>query len=681
MKALKKVLLVMLAVIFTLSLGVVSAFAAEEEAKTFTATGNAKEGGSQLSVTFSITGLNANCQRADLVTGIGDHIRVNDVLVSEATSDDVASQVQIHQRSNMFWVYTSGYTFKQGDTVEFLAGMGFVAAGAGDAVCTADSPKLDMTLAENYKVIMDLSGNWAVLPSDGIIDVQGLDPVVEQEADMVNAASKKLTLKFASLFSGDVMNDLQDDADIAGKIKFSGKTITEINAENDLLNNLDQPCDAITITSNGTSLDFVIDNRAEVDGKPVLSDLATFSIEPIETPSGLQIEETYTRTYYANYDYWVATVSPTIEASGDKVLHFDTMGDWAIGGDATNKHVQFKFFEQICDENGAAGNANFYASLPRWIVTNATGRTVESVDKAVSSGAYEAALTKILVDGQDIRSIQADIEGDAAKSTAVMLHYNNNMMDLYIPADLIDLTEDHTFTIKAGMVFPTGYYVAEDMVFTYSASTQAITTPAVESVSLDKTEAEVTVGGTVSLTATLNPSNATNKMVYWTSSDEEVATVENGVVTALKAGTATITATSADGEKTATCTITVKEAASGVTLDKTTLSLEVGQEGQLTATIAPEGALASISWTSSDDSVATVVDGKVTAKKAGTATITVTTDNGKTATCTVTVTEAPNQGGDEPSTGCGSAIAGSVAAVAGVLIAGAAVLLLRRKAK
>lgn len=680
MKALKKVLLVMLAVIFTLSLGVVSAFAAEEEAKTFTATGNAKDGGSQLSVNFSITGLNANCQRADLVTGIGDHIRVNGVLVSEATSDDVASQVQIHQRSNMFWVYTSGYTFQKGDSVEFLAGMGFVAAGAGDAVCTADSPKLDMTLAEDYKLEMDFAGNWAVIPNDGNIKVSGLDPIVAQPGGIINYESTKLTLKMENLFSLEVMSDLQDNADIAGKFKFSGKTITEINEANDLVDKSGNSCNAITVTANGTSLDFVIDNRTEVDGKPVLSDLATFTIEPMTAPSEYKIEA-YTRTYYADYDYWVATVTPTIEASGDKVLHFDTMGDWAIGGDATNKHVQFKFFEQICDENGAAGNANFYASLPRWIVTNATGRTVESVDKAVSSGAYEAALTKILVDGQDIRSIQADIEGDAAKSTAVMLHYNNNMMDLYIPADLIDLTEDHTFTIKAGMVFPTGYYVAEDMVFTYSASTQTITTPAVESVSLDKTEAEVTVGGTVSLTATLNPSNATNKMVYWTSSDEEVATVENGVVTALKAGTATITATSADGEKTATCTITVKEAASGVTLDKTTLSLEVGQEGQLTATIAPEGALASISWTSSDDSVATVVDGKVTAKKAGTATITVTTDNGKTATCTVTVTETPNQGGDEPSTGCGSAIAGSVAAVAGVLIAGAAVLLLRRKAK
>ncbi len=560
MKGFKKVLLAALAVMLVLSMSFAAVFAAESEQKTFVATANGKEGGSQLSVTFSIEGLSANCQRADKVTGIGDHIKVNGVLVGEAEESDPASQVQIHQRSNMFWIY--GYTFQKGDTVEFLAGMGFVKAGEGDAVCEADSPKIDATLAEDYKVIMALDGNWAVLPADGAIKISGLEPLVAIEENLKDYASKQLTLKFESLFSGDVLNDLQKDADVAGKIKFGGKTVTEINAANTLENKLSQPVDAIRIDSTGSALVFTIDDRAEVNGEEVLADLTTFSADVMTTPSGLELKEAYTRTYYATYDYWVTTVSPAIPAEGDKVLHFKKLGnDWSIGGDATNKSISFEFYEDICDEtnnSGQANNANFYASLPRWILSNATGRTVESVDKAVSSGAYEAALTKILVDGQDIRSIQAGIEGEAAKSTAVMLHYNKNRADIYIPAALIALDEDHVITIKAGMVFPTGYYVEQDMVFTYSAATQKLSTTSVTDITLNKTEGTLAVGDTETLVATIAPAGATNKMVEWSSSDESVATVdENGKVTALKAGTATITVTTKNG-KTAMCTVTVK---------------------------------------------------------------------------------------------------------------------------
>lgn len=85
----------------------------------------------------------------------------------------------------------------------------------------------------------------------------------------------------------------------------------------------------------------------------------------------------------------------------------------------------------------------------------------------------------------------------------------------------------------------------------------------VTGVSLDKTSAELEVGGTLTLTATVEPANATNKDVTWSSSNVEVATVENGTVKAVAAGTADITVKTADGGKEATCTITVKEKTSG----------------------------------------------------------------------------------------------------------------------
>jgi uncharacterized protein YjdB len=164
----------------------------------------------------------------------------------------------------------------------------------------------------------------------------------------------------------------------------------------------------------------------------------------------------------------------------------------------------------------------------------------------------------------------------------------------------------------------------------------------VTGVTLDKTACEMTEGDELTLTATINPENATNKNVTWSTSDATVATVVNGKVTALKAGNATITVTTEDGNKTATCALTVKAKVypvTGVTLDKTTYELTVGGNVTLTATINPANATnKNVTWKTSDATVATVVNGKVTALKAGTATITVTTEDGnKTATCTVTV--------------------------------------------
>lgn len=160
-----------------------------------------------------------------------------------------------------------------------------------------------------------------------------------------------------------------------------------------------------------------------------------------------------------------------------------------------------------------------------------------------------------------------------------------------------------------------------------------------------KTSTSMLVGGTETLTATITPSDATNKNVTWTSSDEAVATVDKGVVTALKVGVATITVTTEDGGKTAACVVTVSEVAvavTGVTLNKNTTSIDLDdlQAETLTATIAPADATnKNVAWTSSDEAVATVADGMLTAVKAGAATITVTTEEGgHMATCAVTVT-------------------------------------------
>ena len=166
----------------------------------------------------------------------------------------------------------------------------------------------------------------------------------------------------------------------------------------------------------------------------------------------------------------------------------------------------------------------------------------------------------------------------------------------------------------------------------------------VTEVTLDKTELTLTEGETETLTATVRPDNADNRKVTWSSDKTDVATVDgDGRVTAVKAGVATVTVTTEDGGKTASCKVTVKAKAvnvTEVTLDRTELTLTEGETGTLTATVKPDNAdNRKVTWISDKTDVATVDGaGKVTAVKAGEAVVTVTTeDGGKTATCKVTV--------------------------------------------
>lgn len=165
----------------------------------------------------------------------------------------------------------------------------------------------------------------------------------------------------------------------------------------------------------------------------------------------------------------------------------------------------------------------------------------------------------------------------------------------------------------------------------------------VEEITLNEKEVSLKVGETVSLTATVKPENSTDKTILWSSSDEEIATVKDGVVTAVKIGSATIIAKA--GDKSATCAVTVVATpVTSVTLDRATASLKAGETVTLTATVKPDDATdKTVTWTTSDATVATVSNGVVTAKKVGTAIITAKAGD-KSATCTITVTPTASGG-------------------------------------
>ena len=212
-------------------------------------------------------------------------------------------------------------------------------------------------------------------------------------------------------------------------------------------------------------------------------------------------------------------------------------------------------------------------------------------------------------------------------------------------------------TVSDGKVTGVSEGVATITVLTSDGGYSAICTVSViddevkvTGVTLDKEYASFAIGETLTLTATVEPSDATDKDVFWTTSNSSIALVEDGVVTGVITGSAVITVTTEDGSFSAQCKVDVLPAVvhvTSITLDKTKLVMDSGDSASLKATVLPaEASNRAVVWTTSDKTVATVSDGVVKAINAGTATITATTeDGGLAATCAVTV-ETPSSGGD-----------------------------------
>lgn len=161
-------------------------------------------------------------------------------------------------------------------------------------------------------------------------------------------------------------------------------------------------------------------------------------------------------------------------------------------------------------------------------------------------------------------------------------------------------------------------------------------TVAVTNVTISPISISLERGETYQLMVDISPQDATEQNVSWSSSDTQIATVsDNGIVTGIGKGNATITASV--GGKSAVCNVTVTLEVQSVSISPTTLVMtKLGETAQLTATVQPEGAGKAV-WSSSAEAVATVSsEGLVTAVGRGTAIITATADE-KTATCEVTV--------------------------------------------
>lgn len=267
--------------------------------------------------------------------------------------------------------------------------------------------------------------------------------------------------------------------------------------------------------------------------------------------------------------------------------------------------------------------------------------TVSVTATAANGVSQSVSLTVVYPDATSVRipyDTQTLTVGESFQLSATVSPINANQAVTWSSSD------EKVVSVIDGKI--TGLKVGEA---TITASTDngktdtvqvTVTKPTATSVSLNKSSTTIVAGSSETLIATIYPTNA-DQTVTWSSSNTAVATVSNGKITGVKAGSATITAKTSNG-KTATCSVTISNAAATkVTLSKSTASLTVGGSTTLTATVSPTTASQTVTWTSSNTGVATVSSGKITAKSVGTVTITAKSADGKvSATCKVTVTYA-----------------------------------------
>ncbi len=204
-------------------------------------------------------------------------------------------------------------------------------------------------------------------------------------------------------------------------------------------------------------------------------------------------------------------------------------------------------------------------------------------------------------------------------------------------------SEKGTYWVRAKYDGNASYYYGESVDDT-AYSFRIV--PGVESVSLDRAALVLEKGADAQLTATVLPEDAANKTVAWSTSNAAVAAVENGKVTAVGSGAATITAEA--GGKKAICEVTVSVpsasvAVTSVTLSNSAISLDMGSKGRLVAFVKPDAATdKGLTWSSSDPQVLEVDQtGLLLPVAPGTATVTARSANEKMASCTVTVMAQP----------------------------------------
>lgn len=252
-------------------------------------------------------------------------------------------------------------------------------------------------------------------------------------------------------------------------------------------------------------------------------------------------------------------------------------------------------------------------------VFNRSTKTItqqEIVDAIMS--VYDTPATAIELSSQSITF--NELGATATLSAAVTPSYTN---------DTVKWTSSDTsvVTIEDGVITAIAFGTATITVTAgdITATCTVVVEEPSDPVELSESDLTVAIGTTGTIAATVNAEGFTVDDIVWTSDNESVATVSGGTVTALSAGTATITATI--GDFSVSCTVTVIIPVESIEIDTLSLTLSPDESAQIIATVSPSDATEYVKWISSDEKVATVENGIVTAVGLGSATITAATSN------------------------------------------------------
>ena len=160
------------------------------------------------------------------------------------------------------------------------------------------------------------------------------------------------------------------------------------------------------------------------------------------------------------------------------------------------------------------------------------------------------------------------------------------------------------------------------------------------SISLSQESVEIEEGANTRLSATVLPANATTA-IRWSTSDNSIATAQDGLITGVSAGECTVSATTDNG-LTASASVVVKAKEilpESIELSSSSIQMKVGEKASLTARVMPENVTTVLTWSTTNQAVATVADGEVTATGEGECVVTVKTQNGLEASCNISVTK------------------------------------------
>ena len=457
---------------------------------------------------------------------------------------------------------------------------------------TAQALKGTLYIRKNGADVIGLESGNATYLKQIVVDTDKLTTLDDLQADRVEIVAADADVKIPA---GTVVKELYVSDKGYGRIDLSG-TIGKLQADN-----------SITVKGNGR-----IDEKS---GK-------------VTVEQGVKIGVTS-----VTLDQTALTLNVNEKAKLNETVKPD---------DATTKTVTWKSDKPEIAEVDNNGNVTAKAAGTATITATADGKsasckvTVNGQPATVPVQSVELNTNKVELSVGEANKLVATVTPEAATNKEVTWNSSKPEVATVDKEGKVVAQKPGTTTITVTTVEGNKTATCEVIV--------KETPVAVTGVGLNTNKVELSVGEANKLVATVTPEAATNKEVTWNSSKPEVATVDKeGKVVAQKPGTTTITVTTVEGNKTATCEVTVKEipvAVAGVGLNTNDLKLSAGEANKLVATVTPQNATnPKVKWSSNNQTVATVDDdGKVIAQAPGTATITVTTEDGqKAATCTVTV--------------------------------------------